>query len=333
MSVRLQDIATQLNLSLSTVSLALRDSPQIGEETRQRVRDLATQLGYVQRSRPRQRGDLRHITFINPFAISNFFYGAVLRAAEAECRRHSIALHFLQLDDPHSMPDLLRYGDGQGILLVGTIDERLICQMKQTGLPMVLVDNNLPYLNLDRVLIENVGGTYQLTSYLISKGHRRILLMRGPEHVPSFRERMEGYRQAMQHAGLATLEFPATGRLAIGDAEGALLEWLDAGKPLNCSAIVTMNDEQAIGVIHMLQDHGIRVPDEISVVGFDDIEIAQIVRPSLTTCHVDREWLGCTAVQCLIERVREPTRPTQALVRDTFVVERGSVRPLSSEEA
>jgi DNA-binding LacI/PurR family transcriptional regulator len=328
MSVRLQDIAAQLNLSLATVSLALRDSPQIGEDTRQRVRNLATELGYVQRARLVPRSELRHITFVNPFAISNFFYSAVLRAAEAECRRQNIALHFLQLEDRLNVADLMRYGENQGILLVGTIDEQIVREVKESGLPTVLVDNNLPHIGLDRVLIENIGGTYQLTSRLIALGHQRIMLLRGPDDVPSFRERMIGYRTAMQRAGLPALEFPGNGPVVIGTAERTLLNWLDAGTPLECTAIVALNDEQAIGVIHQLQDHGVRVPEDISVVGFDDIETAQIVRPALTTCHVPRELLGQTAVRCLIERARTPDAPTQAIVHDTVVVERASTRAL-----
>ncbi len=324
----MQDIAEQLGLSLATVSLALRDSPQIGEETRERVRELATRLGYVQRGRSVARTELRHITFISPFAISNFFYGAVLRAAEAECRRSGVALHFVQLEDALNPDDLTRYGDGHGILLVGTFDEQLVRQVRRSGQPAILVDNNIPHAGLDRVLIENVGGMYQMALRLIELGHREIMVLRGPEHVPSFHDRMRGYAMAMEQAGLAPRVFPSEPSQRMGATERAFLEWLDAGKPLGCSAIMAMNDEQAIAVMNLLQDHGIHVPEDISVTGFDDIESAQLVRPPLTTCHVPRELLGRTAVRCLLERAREPRRPTIAVVHDTVLVERGSTQPV-----
>jgi DNA-binding LacI/PurR family transcriptional regulator len=326
MTVRLQDIAHQLNLSVSTISLALRNSPQIGEETKERVRQAALDLGYVHRVRHPLAVDLRHVTFINPYATTNYFYSDVLHGAEAECRRHGIALHFVQLEGELNIQDLMRYGDGHGILLAGSIPERIVREVKQLQLPTVLIDNNLPHLGLDRVLIENVGGAYQITEYLIAAGHRRIAIMQSGESVPSFRERLQGCHMALEEAQLTPVLIPNSTTPQLGDAEKALLSMLQRRDSMTFSALITMNDEQAIGAIRMFQDHGYRVPEDISVTGFDDVMVAQVVRPALTTCRVPRDLLGQSGVHFLMQRAADPSAPIQAIVHTVTLVERNSVR-------
>jgi DNA-binding LacI/PurR family transcriptional regulator len=327
MSVRLQDIAKQLNLSLTTVSLALRDSPQIKEETRLRVRQVADAIGYVHRLRPGPQVVLQQITFVNPYATTNYFYSDVLHGAELACRQQGVSLQFLRLDADLSEQELARFGAGHGILLVGSIGEPFVRRIKQSRLPVVLVDNNLPHLGLDRVLIENTGGAYQLTEHLIALGHRRIVVMPAVTAEPSFRERVAGYRLAMEQAGLEPRAFGPVADVGDGRSERAFLAWLTGGGRPDFTAIVALNDEQAVGLIHMLQDHGVRVPDDVSVVGFDDIAVAEVIRPALTTCRVPRDMLGQTGVRFLLHRAANPDAPAQALVHDVSLIERASSGP------
>jgi LacI family transcriptional regulator, repressor for deo operon, udp, cdd, tsx, nupC, and nupG len=322
MSIRQQDIAEHLGLSVSTVSLALRDAVQVSEGTRLRVRDAATQLGYVYRPRQTLRTEIAQMAFITRLDPSNVFYTAVLSGAERECSTQNIALHYTRIEEP-SARTLLHYSDVEALLVVGTIDEQTVLRLKDLGRPMMLVDNNLPHLGLDRVLIENIGSVRRVVTRLASWGHRRIAFMAGPDDHPSFRERLLGYRQGIASLGLSPIELRG-GSTCHGTGERAITDWLASHHEPGFSALVVFHDEAAIEAIHALHDHGLRVPDNVAVVGFDDIEPARMVRPALTTCHVHRELLGALGVRRLIERAADPKAPALALMLDTVFVERAS---------
>jgi LacI family transcriptional regulator len=323
MSVRLRDIADQLGISVSTVSLALRAAPQIAEETRIRVRDAAAQLGYVHRPRLSVRTELAQVAFITQTAPDNVFYAAVLSGAERECRHHKIALHYTRLDDS---PESAQYGQSDGLLVVGSIGEQIIRRLREIGRPMVLIDNNLPFLGLDRILIDNANSIYRTVAHLARIGHRRIAFLSGVLTYPSFNERRQGYYAAVSDLGIEPIEilWPSLDLRDIGKLLAQHLHEL--GQP-NFTALITCNDMAAITALHTLQEFGVHIPNQVSVVGFDDIDIAAMVRPALTTNHVDRELLGRLAVRRLIERANDIDSPVMALAIETLFVERNSTRP------
>lgn len=324
MSVRQQDIAEHLGLSVSTVSLALRDASQVAEETRVRVRHAATQLGYNYRPRQLLRTEITQMAFITRLDPSNVFYGAVLTGAERACRDLNIALHYTRLDETSArVPS--HYSDAEALLIVGTIDEPTVLRLRDLGRPMVLLDNNLPHLGLDRVLTENFGSLYRVVKRLMSWGHRQIAFMAGPDDHPSFHDRLLGYRAAIADFGLQPIELWC-GSTQHGSSKQAIDEWMAARGEPGFSALIVFHDSAAIEAIHELQDHGLRVPEDIAVVGFDDIDMARVVRPALTTCRVHRELLGALGVRRLIERAADPTPPALSLVLDTVLVERASAR-------
>jgi DNA-binding LacI/PurR family transcriptional regulator len=214
-------------------------------------------------------------------------------------------------------------------MLVGAIAEEPILRLRELDRPMVLVDNNLPHLGLDRVLTENVGGVYRAVAHLHALGHRRIAFLCGAPGDPSMGERLAGYRAAVGRLGLAPDEIPHGGPGLPAAAGQSIAAWLGAPAAQGCTAIVAYNDDAAIGVLHALADHGLRVPDDISVVGFDDIDTARIIRPALTTCHVERERLGKLGVRALMARAADPAAPTHALVQDVTLIERASTRRIA----
>lgn len=326
MSIRMQDIADQLGISLSTVSLALRAAPQVAEETRIRVIDTAEQLGYTVRPR-QQRAALSHIAFITRDEVGNDFYGAVLSGAENECRRHDLTMHFVQIGEQVPIRRA-NYLQVDGLLLVGRIDEPTVDQYQELELPMVLVDNNLPFHQLDRILIENLHSMYRSVQYMYAFGHRSIAFLCGQSVTPSFKERLIGYRAAMTDLGLAPIEFYFQDVDARDVAQTLQQQCRDT---LAFSALIGCNDKATVRAFHTLHDHGIRVPDDVSLLGFDDVDLASVVRPALTTNRVPRELLGQLGVQRLIERAREPALPFVSLTLPTTLVERDSVRTWGRE--
>lgn len=322
MSVRMQDIAEQLGISISTVSLALRSAPQVAEETRVRVVDAAEQLGYIVRPR-QQRPTLSHIAFVTRDELSNDFYGQVLSGAESECRRLGLNLHFMQIDE-HAPIRHANYLLTDGLLVVGSLGEAIVRELRQFDLPTVLVDNNLPLLNLDRILIENVQSLYRTTQYAHSYGHRSIGFLCGPLGISSFKERRIGYRAAIADLGLQPLELYFHDHDA-RDVGQTLHDWLEQRGALGFTALIGCNDKATIRAFHTLLDQGVLVPHDISLLGFDDVDLASVIRPALTTNRVPRELLGRLGVQRLVERAREPTLPPLGLTLETTFVERDSV--------
>jgi LacI family transcriptional regulator len=335
MTVNQQTIAERLGVSISTVSLALRDAPQVAEETRHQVRALAEELGYKLRARRPYRGahqplPIEQITMLMRFAPTNTFYNAVLGGVEAACRNQHIALHYGMLDEV-TPRTLAQYAESDGLLVTGAVPEAALLALGELDLPMVLIDNDLPHLGLNRVLIDNFGGMYQAVARLAQWGHRRIAVLPAPAGDPSFDARLSGYRFAVGRSGLPPLEVAIDGSpwpTSPGEGLPELRLWLQSDAARNVTALVAMNDESAIAVLHTIQDCGLRVPDDISVVGFDDIASAQIIRPALTTCHVPRERLGQLGVRLLIERAQTPDEPAQGVVLGTVFIERASTRRL-----
>ena len=152
------------------------------------------------------------------------------------------------------------------------------------------------------------------------------MFVRGPDDIPSFRDRVRGYRAAMQRLGLKQQEVLCAYNSHPDHAREQFTRWMQSAGSVDCTALLACNDKTAIGVIHALQNAGIRVPDDVSVIGFDDIDMARVVRPQLTTIHVYRELLGEMGVRMLVERIQNPSRPPMTLTVGTTFIERGSTR-------
>ena len=322
MTVRMQDIADHLGLSVSTVSLALRSAPQIAEDTRKRVHETAEHLGYTHRPRHITRTALKHIVFTTYTAPDNAFYGAVLSGAERECRYYNMALRYQRIETSR-ISLRAQHNHIDGVLIVGSIDDQTIEYLCKLGRVHVLVDNNPPSLDLDRVVIENKRSVRSALVYLHQLGHRRIAYFSGPLTHSSFRERRQGYYAAVQELGLQPFEIPCSS-LEAQDITQAVSQHLTPGTTLPFTAIMTCNDLAALSILYTLQERGIDVPGHVSIIGFDNIDVASVVRPSLTTCHVDRELLGMLAVRRLVERINEPDSAMITVSIATTLVKRNS---------
>lgn len=321
-----RDIAEQLGVSVMTVSLALRGDAQISDATRAQVLETAEEMGYVYHPRKSTAAQTIEVAFVGRYSAASAFYLAVLHGAEKACQEHDLGLHYIQLEE--AVERFVFQDTADALMLVSSIDAETIDHFRRLGLPMVLVDNNLPHLSIDRVLIENFDSVYRTVLKLVEWGHQRILFVCGPDEIPSFRDRARGYRAAMDDLGLEPMEVSCSYNSTVEGAREQIAEWLDqTGRPA-CTALVACNDKTAIGAMQALQGAGLRVPEDISVIGFDDIDMAGVVRPALTTVHVHRELLGEMGTWMLLERLEHPSRPPMTLALETDFVERESARPL-----
>lgn len=326
-SIRQQDIASLLGVSISTVSLALRNAPQVADETKIMIRETASQLGYrLPPTDLKQHNQVKCISYISSNTADDHFYGKILNGVEASCRQHNITLHYSHLQEINDRA-LNDYLETDGLLLVGSTNPDVVMQLKALNRPMVLVDSNQHQMGLDRVVTENQGSVFQIVFKLFDWGYRKIAFMHGPEGHPSFVERWLGYRTAMEALRLETNEIICDEAQPNYVTHAIQESWAKQNGTLNFDAIIVFNDCAAIEVQQAIKNLGLRIPEDIAVVGFDDIDISNLIHPSLTTLHVDRERLGRAGLERLLFRIHNPHTPTVSIAIDPTLVIRQSAGP------
>jgi LacI family transcriptional regulator len=338
--VTLADIARKSKCSVSTVSLVLRGRPGIASETRERVLTAAQTLRYRARSGPakqtpaRQAGRLRNVGVIlkadagqNP--ASNAFYAQVLAGIEAACRSSKLNLLYatLPVDEnnaPLEMPRLLSETLADGFLLLGArVDARLVRLFSDSGRPVVLVDAYADGGRYDSVVSDNIYGAFQGTNALIERGHRHIGLVGGHSTgYPSLRERREGYLLALRAHGLRA-DYHAC--CAPNDEAAKLAATTLLRDHPEITALIGVNDAVAIASMWAAQALGRGVPKDLSIIGFDDIDLARHVTPTLSTMHVDKAAMGRLAMLLLGYRFEAPDAERDTVILRARLIERESV--------
>lgn len=344
----IRDVANRALVSIGTASRVFNNYPNVEADLRIRVLKAANELGYVHRQRngalfrlddndDDNGHTITHIAFCCRAGIGsatapldNPYFSLVLHGVEAECRRQKLhLLYYVLEDDPRELTrarSTLSKSGAEAILLVNFTNEELVSDILKLDIPTVLIDHYFHELPLDVVMNENFAGTVRAVQHLIQAGHRRIGFLDGSPHY-TIERRREGYRAALEKAGIGyDPDLVVEGDLSF--ESGLQAAEIISQRKLGCTAYFCANDQSAIGLIQGLAEQGLRVPDDISVVGFDDVEAAKLISPPLTTVRANAEQLGRMAVRRLLDRVKDPTLPvTQTLLHSTLV-ERRSVRTL-----
>ncbi len=315
--VTLKHIARHTGLSIMTVSRVVRDRPDVSPASRRKVLTAVRRLGYipnpaaqllVTRTAPGPRDDrIVGTLFSREVVTSHSYFAGIIQGIADEARRSDCHLLFgYGLSDsatPLESPKMIREMMTRWIILVGKVPPRLVRQLRGSGFSLVLVDMRPPIRDADAVVCDDVLGAYEATHHLIKLGHRRIALIRGPARHPFSRALTTGYRRALQEAGLPVREdfvVEATFRPEGGyEAAEALLK--SGGRP---TAIFT-NDDMAIGALRAIHDRGLRVPADLALIGYDDIEYAAHTTPPLTTVAVPKEEMGRLAVRLAIAQMEQ----------------------------
>jgi LacI family transcriptional regulator len=336
--VTLSEIAEQSGVSLSTVSLVLRDKPGVGTATRQRVLGIAKELGYLPKNGIQHRSSLTNVGLIlkaepGNTLQTNLFYSHVLAGIEMACRQWQFNLLYATLPvDQDSYPlelprVLLEEDTADGLLLIGAfLDDTIARVVERRSTPIVLVDAYAASDLYDAVVSDNFKGARNAVTYLTQRGHRHIGFVGSHPHAyPSIQERQRGYIQALQDNEIPDTYF-ADCHLDSEGARDATADLLRQNPQI--TALFAANDEVAIAAMEAAQTLGRRIPEDISIVGFDDIDPAKSTAPPLTTMHVDKIGMGMLAVQLLVNRVEYPkSNPVTAAIHP-HLVERQSVQSI-----
>ena len=327
--------------SPATVSNALNGKRGVSAATREKIVQLARESGYLKEEEETagREGLIRVVTYRDSgkvFSDSPFF-SSLLEGIENEC--HALRLETAVVNLYRHEPDYearlaeLLSDEETGILLIGTeLRPEDARPFAEAAAPLVLLDCWLPGVPLQSVLMENEFSVHRVVDHLVREGHRRIGYLRSSVRIENFVQRERGLLEGLRAHGLTLdehdiIEVPPS----IVGACDAMRKALDSGHAMP-TAFFADNDMIALGAMQTMQASGWRIPQDISIIGFDDITFSAAFTPGLTTVHVPKKELGRVAVRRLVDIMQHPATATARLVMDSNLVVRGSVAaPRSSQ--
>lgn len=343
MAFGIRELAQACGVSIGTVSRALNDHPDVSDATRRHVRETARRLGYrpnqSARALVRGRSDTVGLLWDTGYEAKGRqhpFLQAMLvgvKRALARSGRHLLLLDIARDDEERAYLDVVRQHQLAGIVMMGVDPSRpAVRGLTDAAVPCVGIDTELHGSHASYVTSDNHAGAITAVRHLHTAGHRRIATITGQRGLLATEARLTGFHTAAEELGL---DLPAgyvqEGDFFLDSGYAAALRLLDLSE--RPTAVFIAGDEMAIGALHAFEDHGISVPGDIAVVGFDDVEAASLVRPALTTIAQDAPRMGVAVVDLLLDLLnrdpltaedREPvaaiaprTVPTRLIVRSS----------------
>ncbi|UCH27010.1 MAG: LacI family DNA-binding transcriptional regulator [Trueperaceae bacterium] len=323
------DVSRAAGVSYSTVSRVLNGFEHVKDSTRSRVLRVAEELGYVanQKARSLAGGKSRVIGLLVP-VLDNGYISEIARGVDEALARSGYDLMLYTTHRVKSTEMMYAKAIASGLsegllLLVPKVPAHYLELLRAQNFPHVLIDQQDEANRSATVETTNRQGAHDATRHLLSLGHRRIAFVSGSPELSPARERLDGYRKALGEAGIAfEPELVAEGDFQTEGGRSAALELLSLRKPP--SAIFAANDLSAFGVMDAVRSVGLAIPDDISVVGFDDIPQASITYPKLTTVRQPLTEMGRVAVTLLLEQLHSPGSELESVVLKTELVNRES---------
>jgi DNA-binding LacI/PurR family transcriptional regulator len=320
MSTTIRDVARAASVSIGTVSRALKNQPGLSETTREKVVEVARQLGY---DAAQLRTRIKRVTFLlhrqhNNFAASPFF-SHVLHGFEEACRERRLVPSVLTAGPTHDLAQQMRLHAPDAVAVAGFIEPELLAYLHSMNRPVVLIDLMAP--GFRSVNVDNARGAALAMQHLFALGRRRVAFIGGSLAHHSIAQRALGYRRAYFEAGLLfdpmleiTTQPGIDADIAAADAMTRLIAQARAQSMPLPDAVFAYNDAAALAAMRVCLVHGLRVPQDVAFVGFDDIPAAAQSTPPLTTVTVDKEALGRRGVELLLETDQSHPDATDTLV-------------------
>lgn len=306
MAITIKDIAKKLNISYATVSKALSDSREISEATKEKVRNTAREMNYKPNAIARGlvMKKTKTIGLIIP-DITNPFYPEIARAVEETVNKEGYSVIFCnsdwKCDKETEYVDLLISKKVDGIILAPTGEQML--ELGNIDIPIVIVGKRNGYNNSDYVVIDDKKGGFLATEHLIKCGCRKIMFVGGKQNVESNRDRLDGYKQALNLYNIAIDELMIrNGNFKRESGYVLMREVLE--KHYVPDGVFAGNDMLALGVIQAINEFGYKIPEDISVIGFDDIPFAELPEISLTTIAQPKYKMGILAAEEILAKIK-----------------------------
>jgi DNA-binding LacI/PurR family transcriptional regulator len=332
-AVTIEEIARLADVSRSTVSRVLNNHPNVRPEVREKVLRVVHEHDYTPNAAARSLASSRSnvVSLVVPRSAAAFFadpfFPQIIQGISEACSSSGYFLMLSMLTVEMERPfynRVLRGRHFDGVILLSSdIDDPLLPQLIRDGMPLVLVGRH-PYLEqLTTVDAENRDGARQAVAHLVALGHQRIASILGPQQMAVSLDRRDGYKQALMEAGIAI--DPAM--LVEGDfsqESGYRAMQRLLALPSRPTAVFAASDAMALGALRALHEAGLHVPEQIAVVGYDDIPAAAYATPPLTTVRQPSAEMGAAAVRALLAQIEQPARPPAAVRLPTTLVVRES---------
>ncbi|MEV4313624.1 LacI family DNA-binding transcriptional regulator [Actinocrispum sp. NPDC049592] len=323
MTVTIHDVARRAKVSISTVSRAFTAPGLVKPDTRNRVLSAANDLGYHPTGGPRKPVHRTGHIGIIVSDLGNPFFTGILNGVQARARQDDVAVLFANSDgDPVTEENLARDMGKQvdGLVLCSPCmsDAQLRDLARQTSL--VLLDRQID--DVPSVVMDSAGGMRQAIQHLAALGHKRCAFVGGPRDAWADTARRAGLHPAAEEHGVQVVEFGPFPPRFEGGLQGA-----DLALAAGVTAIIAFNDLVAFGILARLNARGVPVPDEVSLVGFDDLAFAAISAPPLTTVAMPTEAAGRAAVNVLLALLDDDHRTATNRLLDTYLIVRATTAP------
>ncbi len=336
MEITAKELASKLNISAAAVSMALNNKSGVSKKTRKLVLEEAQKYGYdLEKNNPEKNaiGSVYFIVYKKHGTIvgDTPFFSQLTEGISVECKNQNFKLNIAYIyendQNLNKYIDDIKLSNCAGIVVLGT-------EMKQSDLdiflklnkPIVLLDSYFENTDCDSVLINNIQGAFLATSYLITKTNTEPGYLKSSYRISNFYERATGFYNAVRALDISTSKCIV--HELTPSIEGAYADMkavIKAGNPL-AKAYFADNDLIAVGAIKALKEAGYKIPVDISIVGFDNVPVCDIIDPPLSTVNVPKQYMGQIAVRRLIERIKEPNIPKVKIEISTKLELRNSIK-------
>jgi DNA-binding LacI/PurR family transcriptional regulator len=335
MAVTIKDVSKLANVAPSTVSRVIADNPRISEETKRRVREAMKELGYHPNLNARSLANKssQAIGVIIPRsadkAFQNPFFPEVVRGISKIAHDKELALYISTgATEKELYEDVLRMVQGRRvdgiILLYSSVDDKIMTFLQKQKFPFTIIGK--PEKNMDNITHvdnDNIMAAKDVTDYLINLGHQRIAFVGGNINLVVTVDRLNGYKQALQNANLPFCEdYIVHEEFLLEGGQEAITKLLSLEEPP--TAIIAADDLMAFGMLRILDEIGLSVPDDLSIVSFNNIMLTEVSRPTLSTVDINIYQLGFQAAKCLTEKIENPNEPAKRIILPYKIIKRES---------
>ncbi len=305
--VTIRDVAGRAGVSITTVSRVINGTGYVKESTRQKVQEAVKSLGFSPNhlARSLSSGSTRIVGAVFP-DISNPFFPAVARGIDDALTSKGYMLVICNTDSDarqeEALVDVLLEKRVDGIVFVtGSPESGSLVKRTSDQVPVSLIDREIEGAECDTVTCDNYGGAYEMARHLVSLGHRRLAFFSGPPNLSTSRKRLAGFSDCLRDSGIADPPVVYYGDFRYETGYSLAREVLSSG--LGVTAVFAANDLMALGAMRCFTDAGVLVPAQMAVAGYDDIFMASLVRPSLSTVAQPAYRMGAVAAEMLLQRL------------------------------
>ncbi|MCF8241700.1 MAG: LacI family transcriptional regulator [Melioribacteraceae bacterium] len=338
MAVTIKDVALKAKVSTATVSLVINGNNRISPETKRKVLKVIKELDYHPSKSARdlvsqKTGNIGFLLTDDHFLRTEPFYTRIFLGSEFEAGNTNYYILLATVpstyNNNNSLPRFILERSIDGLIVAGKVPEELLSKLSEYKLPLTFVDYKPERQKYPVVLIDNIHGGLLATNHLIEYGHKKIAFIGGDISHPSIRDRLTGYTRALDNAGINfnkniihTIS-PYPDRQNGYDAAKSIFT-----KNKNITAVFACNDAMAIGVMHYLKDNGYSIPDDVSIIGFDDVEADLLLDPPLSTIRVPKFDLGAEAFKIMKESIQNKETKSKIVLVPVELIIRKSTRKI-----